>query len=168
MTHLAADVTAAQPSEELRNLPQSAALLAYAGSLPLIVLACLICTPVPTEFAVLSLKVMIAYATLLLAYFGGIRWGVAVSTRSGPTFLQLLGSVLPVLIALPLMFFDRPVWQLAFLATIFPVLLMDDLRTTRRGSGAPEWYLGMRAPLTVLMEIALLIALTRLIVSPIS
>ena len=54
-------------------------------------------------------------------------------------------------------------WSIAgvFMAImgVVALLLIDDLQATRRGSGAPAWYLSVRLPLTVLIEVAYLTAL---------
>ncbi|MEM8986192.1 MAG: DUF3429 domain-containing protein [Pseudomonadota bacterium] len=152
----------ADPAAARKGLPQSAALLAYAGALPLLILAIIGWTVAPgladgiTAFT-------IAYAIALLAFFGGVRWGVAVMRADGPSFAQLIGAVMPVFMAAPLMFVAGPVTQLALLSVIFPALLIDDLRTTRKGVGAPTWYLGVRTPLTIVLELALLATLARLL-----
>ena len=46
----------------------------------------------------------------------------------------------------------------AIIIIALPILLWDDLRATRRGSGAPDWYLGVRTPLTILMTFSFVIA----------
>ena len=99
-----------------------------------------------------------------LIFFGGVRWGVAVMKPAGPTPRALLGAALPMLAALPLFApidangGDAQMKMIAIMALMI-VLLVDDLKATRRGDGAPGWYLGVRAPLTVLIEVAFLAAL---------
>jgi hypothetical protein len=145
-------------SETSRGIPQSAAALAYAGALPLIVAAILLNVK-PESFGAASRDFMIAYGAALIAFFGGVRWGVAVMKPAGPGFRSLLGAVVPLLAALPIFLPGEPRMKIALIALALPVLLVDDLRATRRGSGAPEWYLGVRAPLTILMEASFLAAL---------
>lgn len=147
---------------QTQGLPQSAALLAYAGALPLLVAAIVGWTAPAAVFDII-VSTTIAYGICLLAFFGGVRWGVAVMRADGPSFAQLIGAVLPVFMAAPLMFIDSPLTKLALLAVIFPALLLDDLRTTRKGAGAPAWYLGVRAPLTALLELSLLLVIARLV-----
>lgn len=143
---------------ETRGIPQSAAALAYAGALPLIVAAILLSVK-PESFGVASRDFMIVYGGALVAFFGGVRWGIAVMKPTGPGFRSLMGAVAPLFAALPIFLPGDPRLKIAFIALALPVLLIDDLRATRRGSGAPEWYLGVRAPLTILMEASFLIAL---------
>ncbi|MGE0408805.1 MAG: DUF3429 domain-containing protein [Amphiplicatus sp.] len=150
----------ANPKTEipLRGIPQSAAMLAYAGALPLIVWALLILVR-PESYGVFAKEFMIVYGGVLIAFFGGVRWGVAVMRPEGPGFRNLLGGVIPVIVAMPIFFMGDDRLKLIMIAIALPILLVDDLRATRRGSGAPDWYLGVRAPLTVLMEISFLVAL---------
>jgi len=156
------DESAAGLNASPQNLPQPAAALAYAGALPLILAAVLVWAA-PERFGADAAAFTTAYGTLLLIFFGGVRWGVAVMRRGGPNFLELGCSVAPALAALPLLFIEAPLAEIAFFIAAFPVLLWDDLRATRAGDGAPEWYLGVRVPLTILMEIALIATLAGLI-----
>ncbi|MGV6820312.1 MAG: DUF3429 domain-containing protein [Parvularcula sp.] len=140
-------------------LTSAAAAVAYAGSLPLIA-GTLLAWARPEELAPAILKWTTLYGIALLAFFGGVRWGVAVMTRGGPTFTQLAGSVAPLLMAVALIgVAPGTVPTLAILVVTIPLLLLDDLRATRRGSGAPAWYLGVRIPLTAMMEVSFLACL---------
>ncbi|MEM8936004.1 MAG: DUF3429 domain-containing protein [Pseudomonadota bacterium] len=139
------------------GLPQSAAVLAYAGALPLIVSALSILLR-PDDIAATAAGFMVVYGGVLIAFFGGVRWGIAVVRPAGPSFAALIGGVLPLLAAMPIFFLEDMRVRLLIILIALPVLLVDDLRATRRGSGAPEWYLGVRTPLTILMEISFLVA----------
>lgn len=156
------DTPAAASPPAAAGLPQAAAALAYAGALPLVVAAILVWFAQP-PLSAQSLAFMAAYGIALLAFFGGVRWGVAVMRPEGPTFANVAGAAAPLALALPLILVDAANARLWVLVIALPVLLFDDLRATQRGSGAPEWYLGVRLPLTVLMEISLLAALAHLL-----
>lgn len=134
----------------------AASFLAYLGAAPLLAAALVkIADPASAgagEFLVL-------YGAALLIFFGGVRWGVAVMKPDGPTMRALLGAVLPMIAALPLLVAGEPRANIMIVMVLMIVLLVDDLRATRRGEGAPQWYLGVRVPLTVLIEVALLVAL---------
>lgn len=143
------------------GLPQSAAVLAYAGALPLIVAALLVVLR-GEDFGAGALFFMSIYGGALIAFFGGVRWGVAVMRPRGPTFRHLFGGVIPLLIAMPIFAIEDIRTRLIVIALALPALLIDDLGATRRGSGAPDWYLGVRTPLTILMELSFLIALAAL------
>lgn len=147
-------------------LTSAAAAVAYAGALPLIAGA-LLAWARPADLAPEVLKWMSLYGTALLAFFGGVRWGVAVMTRGGPTFPQLAGAVVPLVLAVLIFGLSPNVRAtLIILVVTIPLLLLDDLRATRRGSGAPAWYLGVRVPLTAMMEIAFIGMLILAMVRP--
>jgi hypothetical protein len=143
-------------------VPHSAALLAYTGSLPLLV-GSILTWFVSEELATNIVQAVTIYAITLLVFFGGVRWGIAVMRPEGPTFLQLLASLAPAVVGFTIIFLPSTLWQLLALTLVMPILLWDDLRATRKGSGAPEWYLGVRAPLTAFVVISLLIAIAQLI-----
>jgi hypothetical protein len=145
----------------IQGIPQSAAVLAYAGALPLIVSALLVVVR-PETYGEPAQSFMIAYGGMLIVFFGGVRWGVAVMRPAGPTFASLVGGVLPLLAALPIFLLGGDKWKFAFIIAMLPILLFDDLKATRRGSGAPDWYLGVRAPLTILMEFSFLVAFAQI------
>ena len=147
------------------GLTSAAAAVAYAGALPLLIAAILSWARMD-DLAGPILPLMATYGITLLAFFGGVRWGVAVMSKPGPSFAQLAGAVVPVVMAVALLQFDNVVAILAALVIALPILLLDDLRATRRGSGAPEWYLGVRVPLTVMMELSFIAALALLLTHP--
>ncbi|GAB4518221.1 MAG: hypothetical protein Kow00133_03130 [Amphiplicatus sp.] len=147
-----------------QGLPQAAAFLAYAGALPLIVTALLILLR-PDDLGPGAQRFMLVYGGLLIAFFGGVRWGVAVMRPEGPRFIHLVGGVIPLAFALPIFFLADPGARFLLILVALPILLIDDLRATRKGSGAPDWYLGVRAPLTILMEASFAIAFAQHLMS---
>lgn len=151
------------PSGAAQGLPQAAAVLAYAGALPLIIAALLVWLR-PADLGAGATLFMLIYGGALIAFFGGVRWGVAVMRPDGPSFANLLGGVLPLLISLPVFFLDDPRARFAIIIAALPLLLLDDLRATRRGSGAPDWYLGVRTPLTILMLASFIVAFLQTLV----
>ncbi|MEM6414191.1 MAG: DUF3429 domain-containing protein [Pseudomonadota bacterium] len=135
----------------------AALFLSYAAAAPLIGAALYLVAD--SSMVELVRTLMALYGAALIIFFGGIRWGVAIMTKGGPTFRSLIGAAFPLFAAMPL-FFPAPVeWKLAIIMVLTALLLIDDLNATRRGSGAPTWYLGVRLPLTVLIEVAILVAL---------
>lgn len=146
-----------------QGLPQAAAFLAYAGALPLIIAAVLIW--LRADLASGAIRFMLLYGTVLIPFFGGVRWGVAVMRSDGPNFNGLLGAVAPLVIALPLIIFPNQTLQFAIIIIALPLLLWDDLRATRRGCGAPDWYLGVRTPLTVMMTLSFIAAFAQTLIS---
>lgn len=154
------------PAAERQGLPQAAAFLAYAGALPLIIAALLVWLR-PEDLGAGAVRFMLLYGTVLIPFFGGVRWGIAVMRKDGPSFAGLLGAVAPLLIALPLILFQNAALQFAIIIVALPALLWDDLRATRRGCGAPDWYLGVRTPLTILMTLSFIAAFIKtLLTSP--
>ena len=134
----------------------AAQFLAYFAAAPLLVAALFI---VGAGADPVAMNFMALYGAALIIFFGGVRWGVAVMKPEGPSMRALLGAALPLSIAMPL-FMPLPLtFKFAAIMIIVGLLLLDDLQATRRGSGAPGWYLAVRMPLTVLIELAFLIAL---------
>lgn len=147
----------AQTKQTQEGLPQAAAVLAYAGALPPIIAALLVWMR-PADLGAPAVNMMLLYGGVLIAFFGGVRWGVAVMRPGGPTFASLLGGVIPLLMSLPVFMLEDTFTRFLIIIVALPLLLWDDLRATRRGSGAPDWYLGVRTPLTILMTISFLVA----------
>ncbi|MGV6800991.1 MAG: DUF3429 domain-containing protein [bacterium] len=144
------------------HLTQAAAALAYAGALPLIIAALLVWAR-PDAIGQTIQHLMIIYSGLLLAFLGGVRWGIAVMSSKGPGFINLIGAIIPLILAIPVFLLTNAALQLAIILIALPLLLLDDLRATRKGSGAPDWYLGVRLPLTIMIEAALLFTLVNLL-----
>ena len=136
--------------------PGAASFLAYLGAAPLLAAALLMIAD-PMNAAAESF--LILYGAALIIFFGGVRWGVAVMKPNGPTPRALLGAGLPMMFALPLFAAGEATLKMIAIMAFMIVLLIDDLNATRRGDGAPAWYLGVRIPLTVLIEVAFLVAL---------
>ena len=149
---------------EQTGLPQAAAVLAYAGALPPIIMALLIWVR-PADLGANVTTLMLVYGGALIAFFGGIRWGVAVMRPGGPSFVSLLGGAIPLVMAFPIFLLEDAFTRFLIVIVALPVLLWDDLRATRRGSGAPDWYLGVRTPLTVLMTVSFLLAFLKTVTS---
>ncbi len=159
MTHIAERTLTTQS----QDLPQSAAVLAYAGALPLIIAALLVWLR-PSDLGANAIGFMLVYGGVLIAFFGGVRWGITVMRPDGPSFAGLLGGIVPLLIAMPIFFLDNPNIRFLIIITALPILLWDDLRATKRGSGAPDWYLGVRAPLTILMTLSFALAYMQILI----
>lgn len=151
----------ASPSNRAAKPPAlktgAAQLLAYIAAAPLIACALYIVGVEGGGDAAASM--MALYGAALIVFFGGVRWGVAVMRPEGPSMRSLLGAGLPLVLALPLFLPWALQWKFLAIMALTAALLIDDLNATRRGSGAPEWYLAVRLPLTVLIEVAFLVAL---------
>lgn len=146
----------------LSNTPDirtgAAQLLAYLAAAPLIV-ASLVIVAQSGPIRELAVEAMGVYGGALIVFFGGVRWGVAILKEGGPTMRALIGAALPLVLALP---FFAPVdaaFKFPAIMAVIALLLIDDMKATARGSGAPAWYLAARLPLTVLIELSYVIAL---------
>jgi hypothetical protein len=135
----------------------AAIALAYLGAAPLLGAALVVVRG--GAAAEIAREMMTLYGAMLLVFFGGVRWGVAVMKPDGPTPRALLGAGLPMFAAMPLFLPGDAAGKALIIMALTIFILIDDLGATRRGDGAPDWYLGVRIPLTVLIEIAFLVAL---------
>ncbi len=140
------------------GMTAAAQALAYLGAAPLLAGA-LIAVAGADDLAIRAREAMIVYGAGLLIFFGGVRWGVAVMKPAGPGMRSLVGACLPMILAFPIMLGGDPYVRMAAIMALTFALLLDDLRATKTGSGAPQWYLGVRTPLTVLIEVAFLVAI---------
>lgn len=137
-----------------------AQMLAYCAAAPLILAALMIVGGGADQTA--ALQFMSLYGAALIIFFGGVRWGVAVMKPDGPSLRSLAGAALPLAAALPLFLPAPYIWKFLAIMALVALLLIDDLQATRRGDGAPGWYLAVRLPLTALIEVAFLVALAGL------
>ncbi len=157
---IAADAKPGGPVSSLQTQVNTGAAqwLAYMAAAPLMIAALIIVAN--EDMAMACAYFMSLYGAALLIFFGGVRWGVAIMRPEGPTMRALLGAALPMLAALPLLAPSaQMLWKFPVIMALMALLLVDDLYATRRGSGAPAWYLSIRLPLTVLIEMAFLVAL---------
>ncbi|MAA99044.1 MAG: DUF3429 domain-containing protein [Stappia sp.] len=152
------DVTA-KDTPPPRGQPSAAAWLGLAGLVPFVagaayltVAAFEVVSPAATGHAALAVML---YGAVILSFLGGARWGAAMQAgergAAGYAF-----SVLPSLVAwiatmLP------PVQGLLMLAA---GLLLQGMADTRAASAGllPAWYGGLRARLTMVAVVSLLIA----------
>ncbi|MBI1392853.1 MAG: DUF3429 family protein [Alphaproteobacteria bacterium] len=136
----------------------AAASLAYLAAAPLLGAAIWLVAGAGGRDATI-LHAMGTYGAALILFFAGVRWGVAVMKPGGPTVRALGGAALPFALALPLLYPFDPDLRLPALMLTILALLLDDLRATNRGDGAPTWYLAVRLPLTALVMVAFAVAL---------
>ncbi len=114
---------------------------------------------------------LIGFSVVILSFMGGVRWGIATSREGGPTFPQLTIAIVPaavswvaLMIGSDLVGLEQSATavQLALMIVAFVLLLLSDLKITRAGE-APDWYPGLRIPLTLLVEAALIGALVNVL-----
>lgn len=143
------------PSDATR-VPAAAIWLGAAGALPFATGA-LLAMHGPGEASAFALHAVRAYGAAILAFMGGIHWGLGIGgTERAGGWIRLSWSVVPALVAWgALLLPERP--GLLLLALAFVLLLAGDLIAVRRG-GAPSWYPRLRWPLTAVVVPALLLA----------
>ena len=143
------------------SVPLSAGWLGGLGAVPFICLAGSI-PFVPVEARVIATHALVAYGATILSFLGGIHWGLSIRPGSSGVSdelpSRLILSVIPSLIGwVALLLHERS--GLLMLAAAFAIMLLLDIRATRRGE-APLWYPKLRAPLTFVVVAALLFSTT--------
>lgn len=106
----------------------------------------------PAPLAGAALTVVCAYAFIILAFLGGVHWGVALSSGRA---LQYVWSVTPSLVALAASLCPIPV-MLAILSAAYIAAGVLDVLVFRRDG--PAWYAALRVWLTVIVAPLLLAA----------
>ncbi|WP_397423028.1 DUF3429 domain-containing protein [Phenylobacterium sp.] len=93
----------------------------------------------------LVLKLLIAYAALILSFLGGARWGLAASGPS-PSPITISLAMLPTLFALAIVMLPMSarVWQIGALVLGLALQWLWDVRAR----GLPVWYPGLRTLLS--------------------
>lgn len=93
----------------------------------------------------LALRLLIAYAALILSFLGGARWGLAVA-RPAPSPLTVSLAMLPTLFALGLLALPATLrsWQIGGLILGLALHGLWDIRAR----GLPDWYPGLRTLLS--------------------
>lgn len=148
---------AAVVSERSPQVPVAAAWLGGLGLLPFVAGSGLVLLS-DLGFALDGLRF---YAASILAFMGGIHWGLGIADfgaegSSGSSWARLGASVVPALVGwLALLLPATP--GLLLLAAAFALLLVGDLAAVRRGF-APAWYPRLRIPLTAIVVACLLVA----------
>jgi hypothetical protein len=93
----------------------------------------------------LVLKLLIAYAALILSFLGGARWGLAASGPS-PSPITISLAMLPTLFALAIVMAPSSAraWQIGALVVGLALQWLWDVRAR----GLPDWYPGLRTLLS--------------------
>lgn len=93
----------------------------------------------------LALRLLIAYAALILSFLGGARWGLAVA-RPSPLPLTVSLAMLPTLFALGLLALPATLqfWQVGGLIVGLTLHWLWDIRAR----GLPDWYPALRTLLS--------------------
>jgi hypothetical protein len=148
-------------SRGMETTPRAALWLGIAGALPFWLAA----FSFFTGFAMTegqSIAVVLAYGGLMLAFLGGIRWGVALGTATERRRTQeLIGGAMPVLMGLAAFFLAPPIGLSLIIIVLFIQALADVMSADR--DALPGWFGRLRALLTVLAVIPVLLILIRVV-----
>lgn len=130
-------------------IPARALILGWAGVIPFAGLSAVLLLAQDPTIREAALRGLPAYAAVILAFMGGVQWGlemslVTQSTSSGRTGYAM--SVLPALLAAAALLL-APRNALLILAAGFAALLAYDLKRAKDGIG-PKWYPRLRIALT--------------------
>ena len=140
-----------------------AATFGAAGLLPFITSAVLLWAG-PLTLKPLLVTALTAYGACILAYLGGIAWGLVASLNdrqdaysTGMPMFVIAWSNFPALIGFAALITPPP-WSLAILLVGYILTLTADLALARRGI-APNWFPNLRVTLTGCVVICLASAL---------
>lgn len=145
----------------METIPRAALWLGVAGALPFWIAALCFFTGIGmTEGQ--SLAVALAYGGLMLSFLGGIRWGIALGAVNEPQRArEMIGGAVPVLTGLAAFFLAPPIGLSLIIIGLF-VQALADVMSADRGA-LPGWFGRLRALLTVLAVIPLILILTGII-----
>jgi hypothetical protein len=143
----------------MRAPPASAPalVLGISGLVPFVALAAMIGLG-PVTWYVYWLTVLAYYGAVILTFVGGLHWSYALkrSAHGGEAWLQYGFSVAPALAAwLSLLF---PVWTALRLQAAGLLICYVFDRRMARNDPLPEWFLPLRAVLTVVSAASLIFA----------
>ncbi|MDZ7828624.1 MAG: DUF3429 domain-containing protein [Halofilum sp. (in: g-proteobacteria)] len=128
---------------DARNAPAPIVLLGYGGLVPFAASA--IGTWLPVAWAPTASFAFMSYSAAILAFLGGLQWGIALQPGVDRLAERVIVGVLPALVAaLALPIGVR--WGAPLLLAGFLVLLAWDLHRNR--AVMPAWYPRLRWQLT--------------------
>lgn len=148
--------TASGPST--RGVPHLARTISLVGAIPFAAGAALLWIGaiggLTGEFVSVALK---GYSAVILSFLGGVHWGLALSAADpGARNRELLFSIVPALVGWVAILFVPKV-ALMVLAIAFLLQGLFDIWIALKDH-APGWYARLRAELTAIVCVLLLIA----------
>ncbi len=128
--------------------------LGFLGLIPFIVMALLIAVA-PTDAPLLS-RALLYYGATILAFLGGVYWGLSLPADESvhPIFLAL--AVVPQLIGFGALLSPAPLAHATLGAALVSVLVIDVAYW--RKSLVPRWFLPLRVTLSLVAAISMLAA----------
>ena len=159
-TSLPAEPSAAAPTAHPEPVPtvprRTAWVLGLLGLLPFVLLAAVLAWAGRDFIAYERLFIAFAgYSATILAFLGGIRWGLALTPGHHRRRILVL-SVVPSLFGWLLLFVPAP-WSFAGFALAFALQGLWD-RLAARGRSFPSWFAQLRTVLTVVVVLCELVA----------
>lgn len=140
------------------TLARRATWLALAGYVPFAALALWLYMIAPDHpWREETIHLLKTYGALVLSFLGGIRFGLAVAADRPERGAELTLAILPALAAWIALWLGEP-HSFALLAVAFAAQGAWDSFAAHRGH-APAWFGRMRIKLTVLVVIAMVLAL---------
>ena len=136
------------------RIPLAPLVLGLAGLLPPIAAAALVCLA-SGGIADVAREATLLYAALIASFLGGSWWGF-VSREEQPSWVFLIVSVLPSLLAWAMLLTFASLEAGVGLAALVLATPLFDLQLHRRGL-APPWWLQLRVPLSITLAVALLL-----------
>jgi hypothetical protein len=136
------------------SVKRTAALLGYGGLIPFALAALAIHGPWPG--AALSTRIFIGYGAAILAFLGGIQWGLAMRPGAERATERMTVGVLPSLLAWVALQLPAAAAIPALAAGFAGLLLWERGRCPLND---PAWYAGLRTRLTLAVLICHAVAL---------
>lgn len=138
-------------SADDRRIPPMALWLGLAGLIPFIGLTLLYVLQVEGRIGWTpgyARDVLVSYGAIILAFLGGIRWGVALKHGDSTHAVKMfIFSVVVPLAAWVALFLPKP-HDITWLIAIFLIVGVADVALVTRGH-APRWFGSLRTILTV-------------------
>ena len=132
--------------QQTTRLPRAAAVLGYGGLVPFIAGAVAVWPPAIDPAMVA--RVFTAYGAAILAFLGGLQWGIALLVRDERFGERLAVGVLPALVAWVALLLPLPAGPL-LLAAAFVALLAWERQ--RAPTELPSWLGRLRLQLTAVV-----------------
>jgi hypothetical protein len=136
-----------------------ASLLGLGGLVPFIGLALVTTSPDVMRVG-LAVKALAMYGAAILSFLGGLHWGSMLSTpnyRLENARLRYLWSVIPALLAWPIMVAFTPLQALPWLSAALAFVWIVDV-VIYRTQGNLTWFIKLRSVLTLVACSAMLFA----------
>ena len=155
----------------IESIPLPAKLIGFAGLVPFMVLAFLVCI-LPDPVRLLIFDILVHYAAVILSFIGAVHWGSAMAVSDNARLTEKYlwrrfgWSVVPALAA---WLATQMVLSVSLLTLIlgFVFAFIFDCRSAKRGE-IPTWYIKLRKSLTLVVVASLSGALMQSIFGPIS